>query len=206
MGAGPLQKAAYGMRALGGGTRKTEAMALHTDQMEDGTGLKGMWDHELIIACFTRVLGQPFEREGLERDDQWVKYKVEAADEVINSNLILDYGRDAGHGDWEATDKAGANYLAFTFGCQLWLDYPTPAEIKDHVDKGLKHLHVRMAEDEGGIVEDNMDGGRRKIYFEREALFDLGAHPDDVTRETLAWAKTALADIGVAAEHIVYSE
>ncbi len=182
-------------------------MVLHTDHSnEKTTGLKGCWDHELIVACFSRVLGEPFERDTLDRDDQWIKYKVEAADEVINSNLILDYGRDAGRGDWEATDKAHADYIAFTFGCQLWLDYPTPAEIKDHVDKGLELLRTRLAVGEGGLVEDKMERARRKIYFEREGIFDLGTDPDDITRATLDWAKEALADVEIAARHIVYPE
>lgn len=193
---------AFALRGEGTGT-----MVLQTDQWNDGgAGLRGMWDHELIIACFDRVLGEPFEREELERDDVWVRYKVKAEGEVINSNLILDYGKDEGNGDWQATDKTGADYIAFTFACQLWLDYPTPQEIKAHVDKGLALLETRMETGEGGHIEDTMERARRKIYFEREGLFDLNADPDDITRACLEWAKVALGDVSTAAKYIVYSE
>ncbi len=181
-------------------------MVIYGDQWDDGAPRARHWNHELLVQCFSDVLGAPFEREALDRDDHWVRYKVPAAGEVINSNLILDYGRDAGNGDWRPTSAQAADYIAFTFACQLWLDFPTPLEIKDHVDKGFVHLAARMNEEEGGIAEDKMEAGRRKIYFEREGIFDLAADAGEVKRAALAWAEVALGDVTVAAEHIVYSE
>ena len=182
-------------------------MVIFTDIWEEGEARgTGGWDHELLIRCFSDVLGAPFEREALDRDDVWVRYKVAAAGEVVNSNLILDYGRDAGNGDWKPTTARGAEYIAFTFACQLWLEFPTPVEIKAHVDAGFDVLAARMAEEEGGMAEDKMEAGRRKIYFEREGLFDLSADPEEVERAARAWAEVALADVTVAAENIIYSE
>ena len=183
-------------------------MVIYTDEWGDdgGAGTQHGWGHELLVSCFSEFLGAPFEREALDRDDEWIRYKVRAAGEVVNANLILDYGRDAGNGDWEATNSADADYLAFTFACQLWLDYPTPLEIKAHVDTGLVALTERMKIGEGGTIEDKMDGGRRKIYFEREGLFDLSASEEDVKRAALNWAETAFGDVAVAAESIIYSE
>jgi|GEM_PF-1750095 len=182
-------------------------MVIFTDIWEEGVDEpRHAWDHELIVECFSNVLGAPFEREALDRDDVWVRYKVPAADEVINSNLILDYGRDAGNGDWRPTTARAAEYVAFTFACQLWLDYPTPAEIKDHVDKGFAMLAARMNEDDSGLAEDKMEAGRRKIYFEREGIFQLGADADEVKRAAREWAEVALADVTVAAQNIIYSE
>ena len=182
-------------------------MVIFTNIWEEGDARgRGGWDHELLIRCFSESLGQPFELEALDRDDVWVRYKVTAADEVVNSNLILDYGRDAGNGNWKPTTASAADYLAFTFACQLWLEYPTPLEIKAHVDAGFALLEARMASEEGGMAEDKMEGGRRKIYFEREGLFDLSADPEEVERAARAWAEVALGDVTVAAEHIIYSE
>jgi hypothetical protein len=182
-------------------------MVIFTDIWEEGQpATKGGWNHELVIQCFSDVLGQPFEVEGLDRDDVWVRYKVPAAGEVINSNLILDFGRDAGNGDWKPTSARAADYVAFTFACQLWLDYPTPLEIKAHVDAGFAALQARMAAEEGGMAEDKLESGRRKIYFEREGLFDLSADPDEVKGAARTWAEVALADVTVAAQTIIYSD
>jgi len=184
-------------------------MVIFTDIWEEGAEEDApahSWDHELIVEAFSAVLGKPFEREALDRDDLWVRYKVPAGGEVINSNLILDYGRDAGNGDWRPTTARAADYVAFTFACQLWLDYPTPLEIKAHVDEGFAALCARMEDGEGGMAEDKMEQGRRKIYFEREGLFDLSADPEEVKHAAQVWAEVALADVTTAAEKIIYSE
>jgi len=182
-------------------------MVIFTDIWEEGAERpRGNWDHDLLIRCFSDVMGKPFEREALDRDDVWVRYKVPAAGEVVNSNLILDYGRDAGNGNWKPTTARSADYLAFTFACQLWLEYPTPLEIKAHVDAGYEVLKARMAAEEGGMSEDKLEAGRRKIYFEREGLFDLHADAEEVERAARAWAEVALEDVTVAAQHIIYSE
>jgi hypothetical protein len=182
-------------------------MVIFTDIWEEGDARTGgAWNHELLIEAFSEALGQPFEREALDRDDIWVRYKVQAAGEVVNANLILDYGRDAGNGDWKPTTAGGADYIAFTFACQLWLEFPTPLEIKAHVDEGFKALEARMEEGEGGMAEDKMEAGRRKIYFEREGLFDLSADADEVREAAREWAKVAFADVALVAEKIIYSE
>jgi len=181
-------------------------MTLDLYRDDDGSEVSGSWDLELIIDCFDRALGEPFERERLERDDIWVKYKVCAHDEVINSNLILDYGNEDDTGDWRETSRDGARYLAFTFACQLWLDYPTPADIQSHVETGLVQMTKRMEQGENGLLEDTVADGRRKIYFEREGLFDLRATPAAVQKEALAWGEMVMEDVRVAAKHIIYPE
>ncbi len=181
-------------------------MTLDIYHSGDGSTVSTGWDHELIVDCFDRILGRPFEREALERDDCWVRYKVHSHDEIINANLILDYGNEDETGDWMATSRDGARYLAFTFACQLWLDYPTPLEIKTHVETGLVHLSAQLEKGENGLIEDTVAEGRRKIYFEREGVFDLRADPAAVEREAVAWAEMALADVAVAAQHIIYPD
>ena len=49
-------------------------MVIYTDLWDDDGGSRPQagWDHELLIRSFSDILGAPFEREVLDRDDVWV--------------------------------------------------------------------------------------------------------------------------------------
>ncbi len=163
------------------------------------------WDHDLIENCFSRVLGEPFEWERLEGDDQWIKYKVMAGRHIVNSNLVIDYGDDVG-GEWAATPLCEARYVGIRFACQLWLDYPVAAEVAAHLEAGLPALAERMAAEDGGEMTDTIEDGRRKIFFEREWLLPLGIGPDVAKPELVRMAKAAMGDVTIASEAVIYPE